>query len=222
MYVCVSDIRDVSCIISLVNVTQVNVMWKILLISFVVVVVVIVVGDTSSSRSSKKSNSLVQKYVTLYQTENLDRVKSITRTARRDATDNPTFETQAILALSLQREERMRKIGKGYSGLASKRIRMALKAFEKAHELVESASSDLDRGLLYVAFAKKSIIYLTYLTRKSLKHNSRPLYSNTGTQATPYFLESLVIRLERKMRFYITIFRQGMHLSGTKCGLNAV
>ena len=41
---------------------------------------------------------------------------------------------------------------KGYGGLASKRMKRALKAFQKSHELIEHASSNLDRGILYVNF----------------------------------------------------------------------
>ena len=104
--------------------------------------------------SSNEAN-LVEKYVELYQMDG--GIESALRVAKKRARKRPdAFESQAFLAFTLQRSERLNKLGKGYSGLASKRIKMALKAFEKSHELIEHASSNLERGLLYVVQYSKS------------------------------------------------------------------
>ena len=105
--------------------------------------------------SNEANKSLVEKYVELYQMDG--EIESALRVAKKRARKRPdAFESQAFLAFTLQRSERLNKLGKGYSGLASKRIKMALKAFEKSHELIEHASSNLERGLLYVVEYSKS------------------------------------------------------------------
>ena len=102
-----------------------------------------------TSSDGRRKKSLVEKYVKLYEAD--DRVESILVVAEKNARKRPNeFESQAFLALTLQRSERLNKIGKGYGGLASKRMKRALKAFQKSHELIEYASSNLDRGILYV------------------------------------------------------------------------
>ena len=158
---------------------------------------------------ARRKKSLVEKYVELYEAD--DRMESILVTAEKNARKRPNaFESQAFLALTLQRSERLNKIGKGYGGLASKRMKRALKAFQKSHELIEHASSNLDRGILYVKF-------ISFVR----KRKSRPS-KHTGTRALRCCFESPVIYLKRKMQLCIMILRPSTHLNGIECGSNKV